>query len=74
MLNTENATVHVTSSTSRRCTAGSTAESNPARCNSSEISLWIDLDAMLRVIDGSGGSGVGGISGIGAGLMRCCGC
>lgn len=71
-LDTKKASIHVTSSTSRRCTAGCTAESKPARCNSSEISLWTDLDAMVGVIDGSGGSG-GDISGIGAGL-RSCGC
>jgi len=64
--------IHVTSSTSRRCTAGCTADSKPARCNSSEISLWTDLDATAGVMDGSGGSG-GDISVIGAGL-RCCGC
>lgn len=63
---------HVTSSASRRCTAGCTEDSKPARCNSSEISLWTDLDATMGVIDGSGGSG-GDTSGMGAGL-RCCGC
>ena len=65
-------TIHVTSSTSRRCTADCTAESKPARCNSSEISLWTDLDVTASVIDGSGGSGRD-TSEIGAGL-RCCGC
>lgn len=64
--------MNVTNSTSSRCTAGCTADSKPARCNSSEISLWADFDATAGVIDGSGGSG-GDISGIGGGL-RCCGC
>jgi len=40
-----------------RCTAGCTAESKPARCSSSKISLWTDLDATAGVIDGSTGSG-----------------
>ena len=64
--------IHVTSSISSRCRAGCTAESKPARCNSSARSLWIDLDATEGVIDGSGGSGRD-ISGIGVGL-RSCGC
>ena len=67
MIRCQNSNIHVTSSTSTRCSAGCDAESKPARCNSSEISLWTDLDATAGVTDGSGGSG-SDISGMGAGL------